>query len=102
MSLVSAGVVTVLVGLVRFVTICLHRFLKKYSVELAVVVAKTVIISFARGQVYANWKMAVVTLVSKVTTPAHTTLVCNQAKRDERPKACILLFLVLCDSYRDS
>ena len=42
----------------------------KCSVELADVVAKLLNISFASGRVYANWKMALVTHVPKVTSPA--------------------------------
>ena len=33
-------------------------------------VAKLIDISFASGRVYANWKMALVTPVPKVTSPA--------------------------------
>ena len=37
--------------------------------ELADVVAKLLNVSFASGQIYANWKMALVTPVPKVATP---------------------------------
>ena len=43
---------------------------KKCSVELADVIAKLLSLSFASGQVYTNWKMALVTPVPKVARPA--------------------------------
>jgi len=43
---------------------------QKCSVKLADVVAKLLNISFASGRVYANWKMALVTPVSKVSNLA--------------------------------
>ena len=42
---------------------------KKRSVELVDVVAKLLNVSFASGQIYANWKMVLVTPVPKVATP---------------------------------
>ena len=43
---------------------------QKCSVELADVIARLLNLSFATGQVYTNWKLAVVTPVPKVTKPA--------------------------------